>query len=682
MGTSYGQPPTEAFCPNCKTQLHPGQRFCPACGQVATAPGWSLDGTVQSPPSGVAGASAGTVPWTDPAVPPYAAQGGGEGTGMRVAPMPPGFQTRTYGGQPQGQGQPWMPYAPTEFSPGPAPTPLLTRQVMTQPTKRRKRKLIAAISAACLLVLLLAATAYLYNTFAAQAQIGAARYLPGDTVAYGSIDLIAAATNGYNYDPRTLNSSTGGASQDSIQKATGLNWQADVLPWLGREIAFGVFPKADSATSGGTSANPGDRFGEALLLQSRDDGKAQAAATKAANYLKQQGQSVSQETYGGMTVYADQVTPGSGLTVFVAGKGWVILASDSSSAHVVIDRLNGASGSNGTLAESAEFQTATKNLPSGRFGTLFVNVKALVRATMPQATQASLPFVNMYPTAGGYLSWTSQGLRAQVTFVSNGSAGVGDLGGDTTSLASMIPAHPVYYVGIANLGTTLQASEKLMGTGAADPADPAETLFGVPATDPALQQPAAVAFGAANGAPSMEIALKAPDASAAQSLLRSAAQAHGWTLKPATVGGVPVTAVYGTPGSFFGTGSSVTSYPPPSASSTAILVGDEQPSVVGYAGMVKGTLVFASTSADFTTVALTAQGAGPALASQDTFEKLERQAPQNAASTAFVDVSSVGALARGSTAASGLSARLTAVLLTEVWNNQESQTTVDAQLQQ
>lgn len=679
MGTGYGQPPTAAFCPNCRTQLLPGQRFCPACGQVATAPGWQIDGTVQSPITGSVSPANGPS-WTDPAHPPYAQGAAGVG-GAQTSPVPPGFQAP---GQPWGAsaGQPWTPYAPTEFSSGGAPTPLLTRDASAQPPRRRSRKLIAAISVACVLALLLGATAYLYNIFAAQAQVGAARYLPADTVAYGSIDLIAAATNGYHYDPRNLNANGGGTSQDSIQQATGLHWQTDVLPWLGREIAAAVFPKPGAAATSNTLVNPGDRFGTVLLLQSHDDGKAQAAVTKAANYQKQQGRTVSQTSYGGLTLYAMQDSSGNTSSAFVAGKGWAIVASDPDTAHAVIDRLNGASGSNNTLAESSAFQTATKNLPSGRFGTLFVNVKALAQATMPLSARANLPFINMYPTAGGYLSWTTQGLRAQVTFIANGNTGVGDLSGDTTSLASLIPAHPVYYVGIANLGASLQAAEKLYSSGTTGGTDIAQSTFGVPATDPALQQPAAVAFGGANGVPSVEIALKAPDASAAQALLRSTAQAHGWTLKPATVGGASVMAVYGAPGSFFGAGpvgASSTSY---GATSSAVLVGDDQPTLVGYAGMVKGTMIFTSTENDFTTITQTAQGTQPALATQDTFQSLVRQAPQGAASTAFVDLSSFGALTRGSRAASGISARLTAVLVTEVWNAQESQTTVDTQLQQ
>ncbi len=554
--------------------------------------------------------------------------------------------------------------------------------VLAQPPKRRSRKLIAAISAACLLALLVAATAYLYNTFAAQAQVGAARYLPGNTVAYGSIDLIAAATNGYHYDPRKLDTGTGGTSVDQIQKATGLNWQSDVLPWLGREIAVGVFPKPGAATGGTALMNPGDQFGAAFLLQSRDDGKAQAAVAKAASFQKQQGHSVSQANYGGLTVYAVQDSSGSGGSAFVAGKGWAIIASDADAAHAVIDRLNGASGSNGTLAESTAFQTATKDLPSGRFGTLFVNVKALALATMPQGSQTTIPFVNLYPTAGGYLSWTSQGLRAQMTFVASGTNAVGNLGGDTTSLASLIPAHPVSYVGIANLGAALQESATLTGTGAAGAtADLAQSLFGVPATDPSLQQPAAVALGAANGAPSVEFALKAPDSAAAQSLLRSAAKAHDWTLKPATVAGEQVTAIYGTPGSFFEMAPMVASSMA-GTSSSAVLMGDGQPELVGYAGMVKGSIVFTSTADDFTSIAQTAQGAQPALATQNTFQSLVRQAPQGAASTVFVDLSSFAALMRGSTASSGMSAQVTALLLTGVWNAQEAQTTLDVQLQQ
>ena len=61
---------------------------------------------------------------------------------------------------------------------------------------------------------------------------------------------------------------------------------------------------------------------------------------------------------------------------FTAGNGWAIVAGNAAAAKTIIDRINGKGD---TLAGSQSYQSATSNLPSDHFGTIFVNFKALYR---------------------------------------------------------------------------------------------------------------------------------------------------------------------------------------------------------------------------------------------------------------------------------------------------------------
>jgi hypothetical protein len=94
---------------------------------------------------------------------------------------------------------------------------------------------------------------------------------------------------------------------------------------------------------------------------------------------------------------------------------------------------------------------------------------------------------------------------------------------------------------------------------------------------------------------------------------------------------------------------------------------------------VKGTLVV-GTSSDLVTAIINAANGGPNLAQQSDFSQLTQNAPSDAATTVFVNLSSLqSALANlGQDGSIGkLLAHTTALLITSATNDQQSQETID-----
>jgi uncharacterized protein DUF3352 len=589
--------------------------------------------------------------------------------------------------------------APTSAGSLPQPAPA--------PRRRRRGVMLVGVSGVLLVAVLASLSFYIFNVLAAHGDLDAARYLPANTALYVSVDVVSAATNGHHV---SVNDLTQNQDQvEAIRRATGLDWKNDVLPWLGRGIAFAVFPNGGNGGAATDAVLPFGQAGAVFLLQSRDDGKAQAALAKAADFQKQQvNTTVDTTSYNGFTIYRiggpspsiglSGTAPGAERAAFAAGKGWAVLGAGVSTVQGVIDRLN---GSGDTLANSTAFKNATSGLPAGRFGTLYVSLRDVMRLT---GSNQSVPLFDIYPTAVGYTTWTDPGERTQLTLKASQPLGVGTLSGDTTTLARLVPANALGYVGVANLGAAVTAESKLAskiaptsaGADNLNSADPLRGVFGVPASDPVFQHPAAVAV--LNGAgdfgpvPSPILLLQAPDAAAVTAALQKAAAAQSWTLKPTRIAGHDAVEIDHTV--------PVLTDPngPPIVGDPTTTPPDFQPAVqpLGYAAVVNGTAIIAGTQNEVSTIIQAGTSGGATLAQSTSFSQLVGQAPKGAAITGYVDIHAIEQLGlvtsaglggtNGTSGTSGTSASAasvplpTALLLTQVWDDTQLQTTLDVKL--
>lgn len=562
---------------------------------------------------------------------------------------------------------------------------------------RSRHRVLAVLSAVLLVVTLATSGIWLYRAFAAHQELTAAQYFPRDTLFFAGIDTVQAAVNNHHVTEGDLTKGSG--QTESLRQQTGLDWQHDIVPWLSRNLAFAAFPRTAPQ---GAGAGPNANIGFAYLLQSHDDGLAQAAMKKAADFQTQHGHTVSKTSYGGFTLYsvastsdfASSSAPGApgvatvydpgasspGVTV-TAGKGWALIASDPNAAHAVIDRLNGGSSS---LSDNSAFTTITRDLPADRFGTFYVDLQGILRTLSgPAAGVFHSPLLDSYPTAGGYLEWTAAGLRAQMVLKGQRPAGIGDLGGDTTSLAQLVPASAAAYGGSANLGAAVSASQQLATTATGVTTavgDPFEQLTGTPASSAVFQQPGAVVVLHTSGSnpqsqPGIALLLRAPDSAAADQLLRSAAAKQGWTLKPVTVAGVPATEIDAPSGQPW--------YQPQPTVQAGNGLPTPKATPAGYAAQVHGTLILSGTQADLAAIINTANGSAPSLAAASRFQQLAQAAPAGASTTVYVDIAATRPANSPAAPSSGgdLTARTNALLVTQVWSASQLAITADLALQ-
>jgi hypothetical protein len=524
----------------------------------------------------------------------------------------------------------------------------------------KRRNFVTAISAVVVVGLILSGAYWAYAAFASRTDDQLARYFPSSTVMFASADLAAAANNNFNINPLDMI----GAQASALQKATGLDWQKDVVPWAGPDVAVGVFPLANSQQA---AANAATAVGVVALIQSRDDNAAKAAIGKLNAHERQQGTTLQQSSYNGFTLYATGSGSSSGL--YGSGSGWALIASNTDAAHAVIDRINGGSDS---LNDQQAFKDAISNLPSNHFGTYYVNLRQALDSLIPVKApnglaSVSVPFIESYPVAGGYLAWSETGQRSQITFNAVRNPNIPNVSGDTTGFAKLVPSDAVAYAGAGNLGKLVQAVVSQVGV-ATTGADPLQSALGVSASDPLAQQPVGVAALKTSGNAQPVIYIHVSDDAAATQLIGKIAAAHNWTATPTNVAGRSATTL----------SDASTDSGQPTADGAPVKTTVH---VVAVAFTTNNTLVIAPDTTSATLVAQVAQGTVANLTSNATFQKMLKAAPSGAAVTGYVSAAGLQSLMHTTdSTSSGLYSHLDAMTLTLIWNNSMLQGTLDTGL--
>lgn len=506
---------------------------------------------------------------------------------------------------------------------------LAATPIATPITRAPRHRFIATIAALCVVALVAAGIYWTYAAFiGSSGQTASARYLPDTTVFYASIDLPAATSSSHRAGAFVAQDVTA-----AIRNALGLDWRSDVAPWIGQLATVGVFPGQLSA--GGTPANLASLFNTAVILQSRDDTAARHAIDKALASRTQNGVTFDRSTYNGFTVFTSSADSPQ-QSVIALGNGLVILTSSVSAAHLIIDR---ASGQGNTLAGTSDFARETRDLPSDRFGTLYVNLHAITDPLGAGISPITIPFFSDFPTGAGALIWTSTGLRWQMTFPSNRSSSPHpDLGGNTTDLAALVPDNAATYIGMANAGLLAHEIASLLPANAQSgpQSDPLQTLIGLSSTDPTLTQPAAIFvmpldITGATQQPGSAMLVREPTATAATTLVTRIATQNHWTSQPTTVSGVPAVRYFST--------DVITPLTPPSLypdGTTPTASRQLSPSTpVAVEAYVSGTMVLASNSSALASVIATSKGQHASLSASSRFQQLISAAPRDAAATEF-----------------------------------------------
>jgi hypothetical protein len=458
-----------------------------------------------------------------------------------------------------------------------------------------------------------------------------AELVPADAAAYVSVYLqpstaqqtkLAALIGrlpGFE-DPAALDAKINQMVHNALSDS-GLEYETDLRPWIGSELAVGAWQ-----TPGATSSDPASA--NTLVLAEVKDRPAADAAI--ARLVKRSGESPQHETYQGVDLVLSK-------TAGYAFLGDMLVVGEPKSAlEAAVDVDRGAVDS---LAKSARFRAAMAQLPSDRLAAAYVDLAGLASgAGVPEQAAG-------FSTVGVALVAEENGLRLSGQAPFDKAAGteaasaIFGLSGAAAQLTGWMPKGTPFEVSLFALSQSIQAVEKTANGDTPEGKavrDGFSTIRGVAALGlgldldkdllPLLDGETALAIRAFDGTTvSGELLLRPSDPTAAAATLaqvRDRLKGQGATIDTQEAGGTTITTVA-----------------VPQFGSVSYATTDE--------------VVIFALKPDDVKAALDAHGSGETLAAADTYRSTFGLAGDRGGTEMFVDIAALAGLVKDQLGASG-----------------------------
>jgi hypothetical protein len=224
----------------------------------------------------------------------------------------------------------------------------------------------------------------------------------------------------------------------------GVNFDHQVLPWLGKDAAVAVLPTSGSSSSDLVVIAVSSPAAATHFLAGRpSDGKA---------------------SYDGITITGH---PGAGDTALV---GHYLLIGHSGSIRAAIDAARGRAPA---LSADPVFKRATESEPAGRTVDAYIPALGVTRLLTPQVGLAGLPGALLYePSLQGVavaLTPASGGLQLYVHSVFDPRLARTPAPSFTPTLESSVPSGAAFFLDTSSLGGLLPRVLSTLGVGARIP---------------------------------------------------------------------------------------------------------------------------------------------------------------------------------------------------------------------
>ncbi|PDW03246.1 DUF3352 domain-containing protein [Candidatus Viridilinea mediisalina] len=174
-------------------------------------------------------------------------------------------------------------------------------------------------------------------------------------------------------DDQVVPSSADEPVTNQLAEALGVNFEQDIAPWLGTEIAWALNRALlDAVPNVGAIDRPNldDADEMILIFTSRNNGQAQAFLDKQRQHRESQGMQFAVEELQGVQIYARQGGgPSEVLDAFALVRDYVIFAGSPELIRGIVTR---DPSSNATLEANPNFQKVRAALPNDRLGYLYV----------------------------------------------------------------------------------------------------------------------------------------------------------------------------------------------------------------------------------------------------------------------------------------------------------------------
>jgi hypothetical protein len=351
----------------------------------------------------------------------------------------------------------------------PVPTPTTPVTPAARPGRSRVRWLLAAVLTLAVAGTAAAATLLLTGSSGDPAVLA---YTPKDSVAYAELRLdlpgdqaaelatVMQAFPGFDDQaafPTKLNEALDQlVSQASDGKRT---YTSDIAPWFGGQVAMSIGALPQTRDAGQARA--------LLLIGTRDAAKAQAWADA---LVKEDGGSVSSETYNGVTVTtAATGTPAAGheFKAAYAIVGPVLALGDETSVKAAID-----TGGTAGLPTDEQFKAAEGSVSDDRLAFAYVDNAAILDGVKSLAGQMASEVPEL-PTAfeSWAAPWTAASVRAKdEAFIVESRAPHVEAMGPASSAESKLPSFvPATTVAFAEGHDVAERVKRLKDALAADP---------------------------------------------------------------------------------------------------------------------------------------------------------------------------------------------------------------------
>jgi hypothetical protein len=147
---------------------------------------------------------------------------------------------------------------------------------------------------------------------------------------------------------------------DLLTAQTGLSFSQDIQPWLGSQMALAFEPPS------------GPEPGFALLVASKDDGRAQAALSKLEGGPQfGGGLTWKSEPYQGVDVRVGEAAP-TPQRAYAVVDNTVVISNEADVVHEVIDTMQGRAPN---LADDPAYTDTVDGLPKSVLGLAYVNLR-------------------------------------------------------------------------------------------------------------------------------------------------------------------------------------------------------------------------------------------------------------------------------------------------------------------
>ncbi|TMC49559.1 MAG: DUF3352 domain-containing protein [Chloroflexi bacterium] len=236
------------------------------------------------------------------------------------------------------------------------------------------------------------------------AEVGAIEYAPASAPVFavvnpnfGQLSSFAKLKAIFDKNPAYAKRLSELVQQSAASTSGALDFQRDVQPWIGAEIALVLL----DAPVVGSSTPPN----LVLIAATRDKTKSDEALARIRKQAEDGGATFTEEVYKGVKIVAGHSRTASSALAYAAVQNQVLIGTSADALKKLIDTKQ--SGDHTNLASSAVFQRVMAQLPKDRAASLYVDLHAMAQSA-PQSASAD---VSALQGAGLALSFTDDGVR-------------------------------------------------------------------------------------------------------------------------------------------------------------------------------------------------------------------------------------------------------------------------------